>query len=222
MPPDAIRLFMDLGFLFIPSATGVYGVILGSLRCIPLCLVTASRGLSIGTMALDTQVFLPAQLKVVFIIRAHWVMAAYTSHHLPSAVIENLFPHGVAELALGLMAPGAAVVSSLSEHSQVIRSMNRVATFAVEGSRMDVESVLIPLEGVFVAAPADITLASFEEIFLIARVRGVACGAAVYGVVHKVTVNCTYLPSDFFVATETVFGSHPTLAVALRTALFER
>lgn len=71
-------------------------------------------------MTLDAQVFFAAQLEVVLEICPHGMMTTYTGHHLPGALVNDLLSYRMSEFPLGLVTPGASIVSSVPEHGQVI------------------------------------------------------------------------------------------------------
>ena len=172
-------------------------------------------------MTLDTQVLFAAQLEIVLEICPHGMMTTHTGHHLPGALVNDLLSYRMSEFPLGLVTAGAGVVSPVLEHGKVIGTVNGVTLLAIKGLGMDIKSVLVPVEAVFVTAPADLLLAPFEQTRCIPGVGAVTRSATVPLLIQKVAMDGQDILFYFLMATQAGFRSRTALGVTFGTSFFK-
>jgi len=76
--------------------------------------------ISIAPVTLDAEILGGALLQMIAEIGAHWIMTGQAVHGLAGAVIDNLFSNGMAEGALGFMAPGADGIAIRLQHGKPV------------------------------------------------------------------------------------------------------
>ena len=101
-------------------------------------------------------------------------------------------------------------------------SVNSVALFAIKGLFMDIEFVLIIVEGIFVTTPADLFLASIEQTRCIPGMGTMTGCATASPLIQQVAVKGQDLLSYFLVAAQAGFCPNFAMAVALGTSFFIR
>ena len=99
--------------------------------------------------------------------------------------------------------------------------MDSVTLLAIKGLGMDIKSVPVPVEAVFVTVPADLLLAPFEQTRGIPGVGTVTRSATVPLLIQKVAMDGQNLLFCFLMATQAGFRSRPALAMTLCTGFLK-